>query len=1279
MSYNLDEVSENYVLKNNESRLNDNDVTWILPNRVDFQKFILSNEFKQKSHDKKRKIISWNSNKNEFENLYSFNHQSFAANYLSKNSPYRGILLYHGLGSGKSGASISIAEGINDRKVVCLLPASLKGNYLQEIKKFGQISYNENFFWKFVEIPENKDDLNKFKEILIHKGFPEEFINDDSYISEVGNKKGVFLIDLEKQYLNTDLTEEQQKMLKNQIVKLIEYRYKLCSYNAGNHTLRLILEKIYGIDKLNDICKKKFGTENKIDWSSKSEVNKLMKYIYTNKLNPFDNKVIIIDEVHDLISTIYSGSMNGMHIYEMIMKAENLKIILLSGTPMINVPFEITILFNLLNGYIKSFIFEIEVKDYSGAKREKLENILKDFEYVDRFLIKEQQKKVILELTRIPKNFKKKITNNKYRGVVKIIKTIPDKKFIELLAIKLNKEGIGNVTKVNNRVYTLFADLLDFSYEQEFTTENINYGKRKLKFTKPLVNTKFDFKNKKMRSIIEKEFYSNYFEEDNSIKNKSQFKNRLIGLVSFYNEISGKVFSSKNKYRSEGDFEIFPKVKYENVDCTMKNYQFIAYSERREKEIELEEKSKKIMLSSENLNIGNLDQASYYRQLSRQSGNFVFPPGIERPIKSEIKKKFHEKYKNKWFKNKYDEYILELNKKYHSYFFEDNLLKLKEKNILIPDNFYSEYELIENLNIDLEEEISDKIDEELLDLKGQNLEIEREYKKKLNESINKVFDLTKNNKKNYLRIDNNQNLKGITLNYLSPKYTELFNNILKSEGLVFCYSFYIGGEGFEIFTKILEIQGMHQLEPKFINDVGLIKRDLDFKVGDCIRFHIEEDINDWKTDRIKEIKNDSLVTNNYGEIKINDAYKCHYILWTGAVNSEDRNKILKCYNNLENIYGKNLFILLASTAGAQGISLFNVRQVHIIEPYWNKVKTDQVIGRARRVKSHINLPAEKQNVSVFEYITSFSDKQKSTNWSRDNIIDDLELYKEHLLEDKDDVNTSKKIDDTIIAKIKDSSSLLQKYDNYLTSDEELKKISIKKDEVNTKILNMVKEAAIDCVGNQNDNINSNFKLANLNCYSKKLDSENFNPEDENNEYFIDTYNLFNQKSFKKTKKIIEYKIFRLSPGKSETWKCVACETINNDENINCSVCNLSQKESKEISHEDRKFSVLIKISPDANENNWQKYLGKTNKIYDYYAYNNLYINQDFEFKTMESVGTIDDDEEFYLEDDYIQNIDYFTDIESLIDQLERDNKDIRKGNNVYKFRKKILKMYNDLA
>ena len=39
----------------------------------------------------------------------------------------------------------------------------------------------------------------------------------------------------------------------------------------------------------------------------------------------------------------------------------------------------------------------------------------------------------------------------------------------------------------------------------------------------------------------------------------------------------------------------------------------------------------------------------------------------------------------------------------------------------------------------------------------------------------------------------------------------------------------------------------------------------------------------------------------------------------------------------------------------EGLNLFNIRQVHIIEPYWNKVRTDQVKGRARRIESHINL------------------------------------------------------------------------------------------------------------------------------------------------------------------------------------------------------------------------------------------------------------------------------------------------------------------------------------
>ena len=43
------------------------------------------------------------------------------------------------------------------------------------------------------------------------------------------------------------------------------------------------------------------------------------------------------------------------------MRAKNLTLICLSGTPFINSPFELTILFNLLRGNIKSFGLKLKI------------------------------------------------------------------------------------------------------------------------------------------------------------------------------------------------------------------------------------------------------------------------------------------------------------------------------------------------------------------------------------------------------------------------------------------------------------------------------------------------------------------------------------------------------------------------------------------------------------------------------------------------------------------------------------------------------------------------------------------------------------------------------------------------------------------------------------------------------------------------------------------------------------------------------------------------------
>jgi hypothetical protein len=71
-----------------------------------------------------------------------FNHQRIIRDYMQLQSPFRGILLYHGLGTGKTRSSIAISEiFVNKKKVIILLPATLKNNYYQELYKYGNELY----------------------------------------------------------------------------------------------------------------------------------------------------------------------------------------------------------------------------------------------------------------------------------------------------------------------------------------------------------------------------------------------------------------------------------------------------------------------------------------------------------------------------------------------------------------------------------------------------------------------------------------------------------------------------------------------------------------------------------------------------------------------------------------------------------------------------------------------------------------------------------------------------------------------------------------------------------------------------------------------------------------------------------------------------------------------------------------------------------------------------------------------------------------------------------
>ena len=141
--------------------------------------------------------------------------------------------------------------------------------------------------------------------------------------------------------------------------------------------------------------------------------------------------------------------------------------------------------------------------------------------------------------------------------------------------------------------------------------------------------------------------------------------------------------------------------------------------------------------------------------------------------------------------------------------------------------------------------------------------------------------------------------------------------------------------------------------------------------------------------------------------------------------------------NPEQLYGKLVKLFCITQSGAEGISLKNVRRVLLVEPFWNNVRIEQVIGRAIRSCSHQALPLKDRNVQVFSYIMKFTKKQKESDFN------------------------------------------IERNDKGLTTDEHILQTADKKKYIINKFLNMLKSASFDCVINakQNKPLLNTFK-----CY-----------------------------------------------------------------------------------------------------------------------------------------------------------------------------------------------------
>lgn len=85
-------------------------------------------------------------------------------------------------------------------------------------------------------------------------------------------------------------------------------------------------------------------------------------------------------------------------------------------------------------------------------------------------------------------------------------------------------------------------------------------------------------------------------------------------------------------------------------------------------------------------------------------------------------------------------------------------------------------------------------------------------------------------------------------------------------------------------------------------------------------------------------------------------------------------KLLKIVNNPLNVDGSLIKVVLMTPVASEGLSFYNVREMHIIDPWFHMNKNDQVVGRGIRNCRHQLLPLEERNVSVFLHASYENDE-----------------------------------------------------------------------------------------------------------------------------------------------------------------------------------------------------------------------------------------------------------------------------------------------------------------
>ena len=80
--------------------------------------------------------------------------------------------------------------------------------------------------------------------------------------------------------------------------------------------------------------------------------------------------------------------------------------------------------------------------------------------------------------------------------------------------------------------------------------------------------------------------------------------------------------------------------------------------------------------------------------------------------------------------------------------------------------------------------------------------------------------------------------------------------------------------------------------------------------------------------------------------------------------------------NYSNVNGEEVKVVLLSQAGSEGLDFKEIRQIHILDPWYNVSRIEQIIGRGVRNFSHKDLEFAYRNVQIFLYGTMLSNTKE---------------------------------------------------------------------------------------------------------------------------------------------------------------------------------------------------------------------------------------------------------------------------------------------------------------